>query len=103
MVEDWETIEGIEYVLGILCNVELVEVEPADSLFGELMDALIALWATTVSALVIGFVGAFGFASQIGVMIERGKKMKYTKTANGNAKVVDGDAKVDSDTDNSGL
>ena len=82
VVEGWTAIDGIEYVLGILCNVQLVEVEPAENIFGELMDALIALWATTISALVIGFVGAFGFAAQIGLLIERGKS-KMNKSAGG--------------------
>ena len=74
-------MDGIKYVLGILCNVQLVQLEPVENLFGELMEALIALWAITISALVIGFVGAFGFAAQIGMFIERGKKKMNASVA----------------------
>ena len=80
-IEGWKAMDGIKYVLGILCNVQLVQLEPVENLFGELMEALIALWAMTISALVIGFVGAFGFAAQIGMFIERGKKKMNASVA----------------------
>ena len=99
-VEGWKAMDGIEYVLGILCNVELIQLEPAENLFGELMEALIALWATTISALVIGFVGAFGFAAQIGLLIERGKRKLDasaipTSDKDDHSTCDDGDEKVD--------
>jgi len=57
----------------------LTEVEPADTVFGEMFDALVALWAVTVSALIIGFVGAMGFSAQIAIYFERGERMKKSK------------------------